>query len=163
MSDRSDVWLKEKSTGRLEPAILIHEMETSQVIAASNAWKPFVEARRDELFKRQASLSDWPQHSHWDWEEKAESVAGILAYNIAGIECREDIQGLVLLATDGKLCTIPSQRGKPLVYVHFLATAPWNDPNFTPEPRFGLVGLVFLAYAVMVSKEMGFNVSVAPV
>ncbi len=99
----------------------------------------------------------WPQHVHWNWREKQKAVEGILAYRMFGIECASEMQGLMLLVTAGKTCRIESQKGKPLVYVHFLAAAPWNLPSITSEPRFSLVGTVFIAVAIQLSLEEEFS------
>lgn len=67
------------------------------------------------------------------------------------------MQGLMLVATEGEACRIQLQRGKPLVYAHYIATAPWNDPDFTAEPTFGGVGRIFVASAIQLSIDNGFK------
>ena len=99
----------------------------------------------------------WPQHRHWDWREKQEATEGLLAYRMFGIEYQSQMQGLMLVTTAGKVCFIPSQKGKPLVYISFLATAPWNDPGIVAEPRYSLVGSVFIAAAIQLSIEEEFS------
>lgn len=116
-----------------------------------------IEARVQDLTRQGIPLGQWPQHAHWDWEMKAVHVAGLLAYQILGIECEREMQGLMLAATVGKSCRIPAQLGKPIVYVHFLATAPWNDRDFIPEPLYGGVGKIFLAAAIQISIDNGFK------
>ena len=68
-----------------------------------------------------------------------------------GLECKGQMQGLMLTATAGHVCQIAFQQGKPLVYVEFLASAPWNLPNVVGEPRYALVGRVLLAAAIQLS------------
>ena len=157
MSERSEVWLWNRQSGELAAAALIDEMGEDEVAAAASLWKPCIDARIAALVSEQRPRDDWPEHAHWDWRSKAHHVAGILAYKILGIECAGDVQGLMLIATEGKACQLADQRGKPLVYVHFLATAPWNDPDFVPAPRFGGAGKVLLAAAMQISIESGYR------
>lgn len=124
---------------------------------AAVSWKPLIEARVQDLTRQGIPRDQWPQHAHWDWEMKAGYVAGLLAYQMLGIECEGEMQGLMLIGTAGKLCRIAVQTGKQLVYVHFLATAPWNDRDFTPDPRYGGVGKIFLASAIQLSIDNGFK------
>jgi hypothetical protein len=99
----------------------------------------------------------WPQHSHWNWRDKRKATEGYLAYRMFGIECDSQMQGLMLVVTAGRTCRIESQKGKPLVYIDFLAAAPWNLPSVAPKPRFSLVGTILLAAAVQLSIEEEFS------
>jgi hypothetical protein len=60
-----------------------------------------------------------PQHRHWDWRQKFEAIERFAAYQMFGIECEAEIQGLMLVSTAGKVCRIESQKGKSLVYTIF--------------------------------------------
>lgn len=60
------------------------------------------------------------------------------------IECNGETQGLMLLKTDGHFAMLPEQLDKPLVYVTYLASAPWNLPGVLEQPRFSGVGTVMM-------------------
>jgi hypothetical protein len=115
----------------------------------------------DEQVKRMEAAgiprSRWPQHRHWDWRQKQETTELYLAYRMFGIERSSEMQGLMLVLTAGKQGRIDSQRGKPLVYVHFLAAAPWNLASIVDEPRYALVGSILLATAINLSREEEFQ------
>ena len=50
------------------------------------------------------------------------------------------------------------QRGKPLVYIDFIETAPWNVKDFMPEPpRYQVVGTRLIEAAVRFSMDEGFG------
>jgi len=157
VSQRSAISLWDRHAQQLVPATLVDALDTGDVIQAALSWRPLIEARIQKLLADGIPRSQWPEHLHWDWEAKASAVAGLLAYQIMGIECEGALQGMMLAATVGKVCHIPSQAGRPLVYIHFLATAPWNDMEFVDPPRFGLVGKVFLAAAIQLSRDNGFR------
>ena len=52
---------------------------------------------------------------------------------------------------------LPSQRGKDLAYVEFVATAPWNRPELTKEPQFRGLGSTMIRTAIEVSIAEGFR------
>lgn len=153
----STVYLKDKKTRELIEGRLLDEMTTDAVILAHASWQPWLDKRRQELVEERVPKIDWPQHLHWDWEGKARSVEGLLSYRTLGIELLGAIQGMMLTALDGKLSRLMEQKAKPLVYIHFLASAPWNSPSLVAEPRFSLVGRVLLAAAIQLSLDQDYR------
>jgi len=157
MSVTSLVHLKDRGAGRFVEANLIDGLTREDVEKADADWKPFL----DEQIKRMESTGipkhKWPQHRHWNWREKYDATEEYLAYRMFGIECQSQMQGLMLALTAGKNSQIASQRGRPLVYVHFLAAAPWNLASIVAEPRFSLVGSILVAAAIHLSIEEEFQ------
>jgi hypothetical protein len=84
-------------------------------------------------------------------------VHRLLSYPTLAIECEADTQGLMMLQTDGQFAQCEGNRGKPLVYAVFLATAPWNLGVIVARPRFRGVGSVLLRAAVQLSLDLGFK------
>ena len=157
MSTRTQVYLKDLKTGGFVEAILIDGLTRAEVEKAEAEWKPFLNEQVKRMEAAGVPKHLLPQHRHWDWREKYDATEAYLAYRMFGIECRSQMQGLMLVTTAGKNCRIPSEEGKPLVYVHFLAAAPWNIPSIAPEPRLSLVGTLLLAAAVELSIEEEFK------
>lgn len=63
----------------------------------------------------------------------------------------------MLVNTTNQVARQGSDRGKPLVYVDYLESAPWNLKDFTPEPpRYGAVGVRLIEAAVRFSQAEGF-------
>jgi hypothetical protein len=157
MSERSVVYLKDRQSGQLVEATLLDGLDRAEVEGAEGQWIPFLQEQLQKLKARGISKEKWPEHSHWDWRQKYEATEGLLAYRMFGIECQSRMQGMMLVTTAGKTCRIVSQRNKPLVYVHFLAAAPWNLPSIVSEPRFALVGSVMIAAAIHLSLAEEFS------
>lgn len=65
----------------------------------------------------------------------------------------------MLTKTASYTARLVPDKGKPLVYVDFLESAPWNwpIPEIGREGRFGGVGSVLLWKAVKQSEEEGFR------
>ena len=157
MRQASQILLREPGTGRSVPALLLDALDPISISRAVTPWKQFSRERIREWIAAGVPRNQWPQHSHWDWERKATHYDGLLAYQFLGVTCEDAMQGLALAVTEGKSCLLPEQAGKPLVYVHYIATAPWNDPDFTDRPRFRAVGSVLLAAALQLSIANGFK------
>ena len=157
MSDRSITYLKDRNTGHLVEAVLIDGVSREEVEHAESAWQPFLRKALDERRRLENPKTPAPEHSHWDWRKKHKAIEGLIAYRMFGIECEEDMQGLMLVSTAGHPCRIEDQKGKEQVYVDFVATAPWNSPGLVQIPRYSLVGRVLIATAVQLSLEEGFR------
>jgi hypothetical protein len=149
--------LKDRRTGQLVEAILIDGVSRAEVERAESAWQPFLAKALEERRHSTDPAKPAPEHSHWDWRKKHKAVAGLIAYRMFGVECEDDMQGLMLVSTTGHPCRIKDQKGKDQVYVDFVATAPWNSPALVEKPRYSLVGRVLIATAVQLSIEEGFR------
>jgi hypothetical protein len=67
------------------------------------------------------------------------------------------MQGLVMVATAGRVAKLPPDAGKPLVYVDYLESAPWNVKPLVDVPVFAGIGMVLMRAAVQLSIEEGFH------
>lgn len=97
------------------------------------------------------------EDQYWDWEQKKRIYLtrneGI--YEGYAIECEQMTQGLMILQIKGHRSQVEPNRR--IVYVHSLATAPWNRIS-TPGPNgFRAVGRAFLKLAQFRSEELGYG------
>jgi hypothetical protein len=94
---------------------------------------------------------------YWDWNQKQRIylAGGIDTYEGYAIECEGLTQGMMILQIQGYRSQIePSRR---LVYIHSLATAPWNRLS-NPDPNgFRAVGSALLRFARFRSEELGYG------
>jgi hypothetical protein len=143
MTDQ-EITILERAT-RTPVSATLFRADTSKVIEAEKQWLP-----------HRAGSTGGPEHSHWDWEQKASRLR-YLAYQCWGIECRAQVQGLVLLRTAGTISRLGPNPSRELVYVSYLEVAPWNLKLFTDTPCFGAVGSRLMEVAVRISQEDGFH------
>lgn len=97
------------------------------------------------------------EHAHWQWAAKVKASAHLLSCPTLAIEHDGVAQGLMLLKTDGHFGKLPSEAGKPLVYIVYLAVAPWNLRVVAQQPRFTGVGMVLLNAAIQLSLDAEFK------
>jgi hypothetical protein len=67
------------------------------------------------------------------------------------------VQGLMLVATANFVAWLPSDRNKPIVYIDYVESAPWNIHPLTDNPRYRGVGKRLIWAAVRVSQDVGFQ------
>jgi GNAT superfamily N-acetyltransferase len=153
---RREVVLEDRHTGNYVAATFLDRIDATYARHADDLWLTFLAA---EMAKAHASGSPLavPEHAHWRWERKVATVGHLLLYPTSAIEYDGDAQGLMLLKTDGEFARSPGQVGRPLVYVVFLASAPWNLPTVVARPRFRGVGTMLLRAAVETSVNLGFK------
>jgi len=65
-------------------------------------------------------------------------------------------QGLLLLDLN-QTARLPEQSGKPLVYIQYVETAPWNSPRYSNPIRYRGVGSTLIRAAVELSLDSEFR------
>ncbi|MDB6021150.1 MAG: family N-acetyltransferase [Pedosphaera sp.] len=147
----SQVYLRKTASNELVEASLLGEVTDQHLTMWQDSWKPIMQARSDSR-----ELRDNPEDSHWDWKRKAGEWRPMLGYHSFAIICEGGLQGLMLVS-DFNSARLQAQFGKPIVYVEFLATAPWNRPEIQKPLRYRGVGTVMIAAAVELSRGLGYK------
>jgi hypothetical protein len=100
--------------------------------------------------KRLAVGLSFPEHSHWNWDKKAKQAEFFSdCQTIFAIKCEGDIQGLMLVDYAAQLAKLPPDKGKRILYVAFIESAPHNQ--YEVPGRFKWVGVNLLRIAVQYS------------
>jgi hypothetical protein len=83
----------------------------------------------------------------------------VLAFAFFGVSCRDKLRGLMKLEVAGRSGRLASQKRKPLVYVDYLETAPWNIKPLMEalgkSPQFAAIGTRLVEAAVLFAEERG--------
>jgi hypothetical protein len=154
MRQAETILLREGNSGLPFAATLIQGVTLVEMQAADQQWKPFLTQAVEEALARGVSRYDLPDNKHWEWERKARAMgAESLAFSI---EADHETQALMIVRTD-KICRLPQQMGKPMVYVDYLATAPWNLSELVPAPRYKSCGRRMVQAAIRYSASLGFD------
>ena len=131
-----------------------HFMETQR------EWRPIVMEASRRLYQSNAPMDSIPRHFHWDWTSKEYDLR-LLAIKFIGISYDKKLQGLMKLDVAGQFGRIPSQLRKPLVYVDYLETAPWNIKPLMramgKDIQFAGIGTRLIEAAVRLSTDEGFK------
>ena len=161
---RSPIHVVDWTNKELVEAELFDEVTVEHFIETQREWRPVVVEAAKRIVQSELPREAVPRHFHWDWTSK-EADLRMLAYCFYGISVRGKLQGLMKLESIGRSGKVASQRGKPLIYVDYLETAPWNIKNLMQAlgriPEFGAVGTRLIEAAVRKSIDEGFKGRVA--
>jgi hypothetical protein len=156
VSTTHQIFLRCNATNKLVEATLRERVDGPYAKNVDKAWSSYVDAIKTAVQAPSASFEDL-EHSHWSWELKVAESARLLSCPTLAIECDGETQGLMLLKTDGHFALSSGEKDRPLVYVTYLATAPWNLRSFVEQPRYSGVGTILMAAAVQMSIEAEFK------
>jgi hypothetical protein len=156
VSEAYPIFLRKNDSGELVDATLRVRIDGPYARVVDDAWLTFLAAAAAQA-KVQGKQLAHLEHGHWNWEAKVAESARLLSCPTLAIECEGETQGLMLLKTDGHFAELASEKGKPLVYVTYLATAPWNLAAIVEKPRFAGIGTVMLRAAVQFSLDVEFK------
>lgn len=142
-----EVELLNRTTGIFDPAYVFQELDEKSFDDFEKLWRPMLVAQRTP-------------DSHWEWVEKAREVAKLTQYETFSVECDGTTQGLMFVNLM-KFAQIVEQKGRELVYIELLATAPWNRPKVDASPRYKGVGRILIGTAISLSRDMEFSGRIA--
>ncbi|WP_210191824.1 GNAT family N-acetyltransferase [Rhizobium esperanzae] len=153
--------LFDRRTGKFVEAQVVSPAGASNVADIEASWRPLMQARIEQLRAQDRltieSLGENElQDAHWRWSEKVERSSNRLDRQSFAIVAEGATQGLMLVTTAG-FAREPTQRGKPLVTIDLLATAPWNRRRFDPAARFKGVGRIMMVAAISLSVQEEFS------
>jgi hypothetical protein len=93
--------------------------------------------------------------SHWDWHEKNQSMLGTVHRMFALLDSAS-VEAMMRLDLS-KPSRIQPTPHTPVVYVDYLAVAPWNRSQIQSPCRFTGLGKLMLGAAVSLSLEEGMG------
>jgi hypothetical protein len=133
-------------------ALLHNGLTEEQIRTTQSEWEPIRKQSIEALLQQGYPIEELPKHWGWNWTRKISQLGNPLL-GFYGIECEGQMQGLLEVAKEGHLAKLPTQKGKPLIYVKYVETAPWNIKLLDPKPRYGGIGSRLIRIAVDLSIE----------
>lgn len=92
------------------------------------------------------------QDYDWDWQRKSRDQSGTILVLQSGVE----VEALVQTSLN-ETSRIKESYGQPIVYIEYVATAPWNRREIQPKPRFFGLGKLMIGVAVNISQNEGMD------
>lgn len=142
--------LRDLHQEKVVDALLHVGLTDAQIRQAQQEWEPIRKQSIAALHQQGRPVGELPKHWGWDWTRKISRLGNPLL-GFYGIECEGKMQGLLEVAKEGHLAKLPVQKGRPLIYVKYIETAPWNIKFLEPKPRFGGIGARLMRVAVELS------------
>ena len=149
------VVLYNRESATFDKAEVYQELDQKNFKDFDQLWKPMLAMRELEIHTLIEAGNANVQDARWDWVGKAKVAAMMMGQETFAVECGET-QGLMLVNLNG-FAQLDAQKGRELVYVELLATAPWNRHKLVDSPRYKGVGRILIATAISLSIESGFH------
>lgn len=172
MSEESSLYpLFNLHIGEPEEARLHHSISDQHIIDVENSWKPILQEHMSNLKEKHSFGSDefdkqqffdeagelMIQDAHWDWSKKYDYFSSRLGYSSCCLICDDKIQGIGFFDhSENFKSQIIEDKTKGIVYVEYIATAPWNRKEIESQ-RYAGIGEVLITYAIEISIEEGMN------
>jgi len=140
-----NVPLRDNRINRFVFGSLLESVPLERIVKTSRDWS--IERNRIKGSRLSAGLS-FPEHSHWNWELKAKQAEIFSSFQtLFAIECEGEIQGMMIVDFAMQLAKLPPDRGKPILYINYIESAPHN---LYEEPRrFSGIGFNLYRTAVL--------------
>jgi hypothetical protein len=122
---RETIQIIDAQTGAPVDAEIFDEVALAHFMETQAEWRPVILAAARALSQQPNQGFLIPRHFHWDWTRK-EAELKLLAVKFYGLACEGKLQGIMKVETVAHACRLPEQQGKPLVYIDYVESAPWN-------------------------------------
>jgi hypothetical protein len=155
----SAVDLLNRITGRFVEAQLYNGLDEKNLKDFESLWLPLL-AKRAQRSTQQELAEAQAQDARWDWRRKELAWGHALSYQAFAVEADTATQGLMYVSKH-RHSRLAGQLGAPVIYVEAIATAPWNRPGFSPQPKYKGVGQVLMQAAISLSIDEEFKGRVA--
>lgn len=130
------IFLTDETTGEPVEAELISGISVDSLQLWESTWRPLIKGRTEDQC--------------WDWERKLQIRGQELTCETFSIKVGDSLEGMMMInnASYSRL-----HLGKELVYIEFLATAPWNRKAIRNPRQHAGVGEIFVEAAIRLSLE----------
>ena len=169
--DTSQYVLKNLRINEFEEAILHHTISDQHINHIENHWKPALLKHLENLkikhhygtksFDPKKLFIEQGKHNiqdaKWDWRKKHNVFSGTFGYCGSALVCNGMTQGIGYFDISQKYKSrIITDTPSSIVYVEFIATAPWNR-NKIEKQHYAGVGLALLHHAINISFSEGLK------
>ena len=152
----ANIYLERVASGDLVEAQLFDGISDVHLTLWQTTWLPAMAEAVQRLERAGVPKAKWPQDLHWDWSKKTAHARGFIGLRSFCITVGGHLQGMMQVDCT-KEARLPVQARKPLVYVDFLSTAPWNRKEIIQPHEFRGVGRALLLAAVQLSLDEEFQ------
>ena len=150
----TNIQIFDRQTCSFVQAELLEDPGDDYVETVDALWSVY---KKRFLRKRWIAGKSMPEHSHWNWKLKLEQERLENSFYVCFVIVRDEPQGLMMLKYGNEfVCRYVGQQSKPLVYLAYLESAPWNVKEFCDVALYSGIGKEFYKAAVRFSRRLGF-------
>jgi hypothetical protein len=140
-----------------DDASLFQGIDNENFAHIEGRWRPMFDQRTAQAKVTGESRSEInAEDAHWEWGKKMiAATKDPFVFDIFALECAGSTQAMMLVRKGGEKCFSRHNEHPraPIIYVDFLATAPWNRKRLVREPVYKGGGRILISTAVSLSIE----------
>lgn len=158
-------------TGSPDTARIMMGLDDTHLTSFRQLWVPQMQDAISEIrdrhtdnsgqIDRDAALAEISeknlQDSHWEWDTKWRVMEQDLSKVFFAIECDEAAQALMIVDNSAYSCRHSDNAGSNLIYVEYVAVAPWNRRALVDTPQYARLGKTLIGTAISLSIEEEFD------
>jgi hypothetical protein len=156
--------LKRLATGEMVEAELHTQLGLEDLLDAEAQWTPHRVEVLKRLLRDRVPDAKWPQNFHWNWALKAVQLrrldigSALSPIRLMGIKAFIRWQGIVMAKSVGHVTRLAT-KGRDLLYVEYVESAPWNleMPEIAQRPELTGTGRQLMESVVRLSRAMDFE------
>lgn len=152
-----DIPIFNRVTNQWEVATLYQDIEQNNIDDFDKHWAPAFDERKPQKMDEKSLIAANIQDFSWEWESKAKTFKERLDYVSYALECNGRTQGFMIIEAGKRRSQLTGFEDKTIVYVEYIATAPWNRFNFTQSPTYKGIGSVLMLAAIHYSQNEGYE------
>lgn len=150
-------------------AAILRRMTKEQLESIRISWEQILarqaeQAKLTARLKRFSSDTEWQDclnrfgcpDARWQWSIIADPTTLGISRESFCIESDGKVQCAMLVSLTER-CRLATQASQHLVYIDYLAVAPWNRPRIATPIQLSGLGTIMLGIAVSLSKDEGWN------
>lgn len=154
----TSISLIRRDDNSLVEATLQPDLQASDLGLVERSWIDERIRIQQSLLEKKVPRRHWPESLHWNWSQKS-ALLRLLEYTGFGIALDSRWEGVILLKMSSSFARLDPDKNKPLAYVDYVETAPWNWnlPSLEVKGTFKGVGIILLMTAIKHSYDEGFG------
>jgi hypothetical protein len=143
---------------KIVEANLLDGVKPEDLLLVERSWTTKRQEIMQQLLTASVPREQWPESLHWDWSMKAQELKLLSTFGWT-LQCEGEFQGVMLVETASHFADLEQDRGKPLVYIDYLETAPWNwnYAELSQKGTYRGIGQVLFQTAIQHSQKEGFH------
>lgn len=158
-------------SGQCDNARVFMGLDDEHVESFRALWVPEIQARVTDIRSRHTNaegIVDMATFSaeitghnledaHWDWGRKWDILQPDLSKVFFAVECEGKVEAFMIVDNSKYRCRRPEQDGGNLIYIEFVAIAPWNRKALVEQPLYRGIGKALVGTAISLSIEEEYD------
>ena len=145
-----EIDIPNRVSGEFDTARILMGLDPRHLTNFQDSWMPQLQTSVSEVraaYTNQNGVLNKPaflaalgdrniQDGHWKWDRKWDVLKDDLSKVFFAVECGDSTQALMIVDNSKYFCRHDDHSGCGLIYIEFVAVAPWNRSALVTNPNY---------------------------